>query len=383
MAADEVASLLCFDTEESRRVLRIWLWLRWLFAVLALFALVQFLHNAVGHLLLARQTGQWDANYWNYFLILSGDALWCVVALMLVVMIPATHLTARQLAGGVAALRAAVESRDARIVQPAAEFTARLETEIEPMPPLPASFGPFRQPIDSLAQFDGAVGGVFLPMGLTLCVASVAVTLPTWNVPGAPIFLAALFLLGVPIIGWGVASLRRWWLLRRPFVVHADELGLHWTTHMPRHREHVLPWSEVHSFVLMSYTPDTPLSWPTSHVAFFAMGRDQRLAWGAHRRVSEQILGASDDLCRMILNRTGTILLDLTKGAQLLVPQRWGRRYAEAAATFSQPGPGGTVLWPDMPPPLTRGGFVRALALTASPLLLLAAFYLLGHMLQA
>lgn len=112
------------------------------------------------------------------------------------------------------------------------------------------------------------------------------------------------------------------------------------------------------------------------------MGHGHTLAWAAHRRMPEQILGASDDLSRMILERTETTLLDLTKGADRLAPQRWGRRYAEAAAIFRQPDPNSTVLWPDMPPPLTRSGFIRALVLTASPLLLLAAFYLLGHILQ-
>lgn len=380
MAADEVASLLCFDASEWRRVLGIRRWLYWIFAIAVIFVLAQFVQDAVAHLQLARQTGQWQDDFWSYSLHLTAEAVSCVIPLMLVVMFPAIHLTAQQFSDGVAALRAAVATRDARVVQPATRFVARLETE--PVPQLPASFGSFRQPNDSLAEEEGLIGGFLLLMGLTLCVASVAVTLPLLDAPGAPIFLAVLFLLGLSISGWGAAGLRRWWLLRRPFVVHADELGLRWTTYVPRRREHVLPWSEIRSFVLMAYSPDTALGWPTSRVAFFAMGRDQALAWAAHRRMSEQILGVSDDLCRLILDRASTVLLDLTKSSQLLAPQRWGRRYAEAAAILRQPGPDGTVLWPDMPPPLTRGGFVRASALTVSPLLLLGAFYLLGHILQ-
>ncbi|HEV2460284.1 MAG TPA: hypothetical protein VGS80_18150, partial [Ktedonobacterales bacterium] len=285
------------------------------------------------------------------FLQIIAGFLQSVVPLAYVVLVPLLRVSAKQLAGGALALRAAAAARDS-LLAPVAETLSRT-LEQEPVPILPAQFGPLHRPNRALASDEALSGGfllfigvVFLPV-LVIAIAATPMTAYSddWQLAFLILCCAAI---GVAAVAFGAIFLRQAWRMRCPQVVTADELGLHWMRFYPRRREVHLPWSEISSFFTVAYLSGLATSW-----AFVVNGSNASLAWHVQLRAEDDILLASDQLSSIVLARTRLPLLDLSKAAELAGTSRTERRYKEAVELYGAPNSAGGPLWPDMLPPVS------------------------------
>jgi hypothetical protein len=144
-----------------------------------------------------------------------------VVPLAYVVLVPLLRVSAKQFAGSALALRAAAAARDS-LLAPVAETLSRA-LEQEPVPILPAQFGPLHRPNRALASDEALSGGflhfigvVFLPV-LVIAIAATPMTAygDDWQLAFLILCCAAI---GVAAVAFGAIFLRQAWQMRRPQV---------------------------------------------------------------------------------------------------------------------------------------------------------------------
>lgn len=178
-------------------------------------------------------------------------------------------------------------------------------------------------------------------------------------------------LVGLAAILLGIVLLRIAKHIRRPLIVSADEIGLRWTPPGRGAAETQIRWSEARSFFVAQYIQT--VSGIHRHVAFVLDAPDATLIWDERTTNKPEVLGVSDSLCALILDRTGLPLRDLTGIAVKLTAPRWKPAYASLPEAFWQPLPGDDPTLPTLPAPTTHWKLARPALYVALPMLLLLA----------
>jgi hypothetical protein len=371
VAVESVVGLIDLQPREMRRVQGILRWYRWALAIGAVGIVVVALYAGVTALQSAWRTGEWELDFFDQLLLLGVGVVQSMPLLLRAVLEPVARVTAKQVAGAAVALRMAAEARDTRLASHARELTEALEKE--PVPALPAAFGPFQRPNGDLASDKALAAAFLLPFGFLALAVAVFVGISSDDLTARLVIGAGCGAFGTGTSAWGVAFARQARSLRRPFRIEADELGLRWTRTYPGKRQYQVPWDEMRSIFIISY-----LRGLRTHYALVVDAHDVALAWEVRAGDSDARLADSDRLTWLVLARTKLPLLDLSKAAELVTTQRWKRSYADAAGIFRSPAPSGPPLWPEMPRPVSRRKLVAATAVCFLPLLLLPLLYRVG-----